>query len=167
MNSNNEIEVLDEFEEKKPVKEEKKEVKKTSPRVIEKEKNNYLFYFLVMLIFGIILIKSLNVQMTDYGIRSAKNTNEIVSCEYQALQFNYQKGERHWIGVAAIALGMIISYGTILISAIRSRKRIIPYFFIILSSLVLSVGVYLVKQDIVYGNKPHTKNENVEVNCQK
>ena len=149
------IEVLDEEEAKKEesIKEEEQ------PR-----KNNNLFYFIIMILFTIILIKTLNIRIVPYGIK--KNT-EIPICSEKALQFNYQKDGKHWIGVGAVSLGMIISYINILLGLKGKKNKFITYSTIFLGTILVLGTIFFIKNDIEFENRVQSKKSNIEINCKE
>lgn len=149
------IEVLDEEE------------TKTEESIIEEEKprkNNNLFYFIVMILFAVILIKTLNIKYVNYGIK--KNT-EIPICSEKALQFNYQKDGKHWIGVGAVFLGMLISYFNILLGLKGKNHKFITYSTIFLGTVLLLGTGFLIKNDIEFENRVQSKKSNIEINCKE
>ncbi|MBR2827891.1 MAG: hypothetical protein IKE70_01495 [Bacilli bacterium] len=153
MSKEENIEVLEEKEQEKGTKKKEKVLK-----------NNSIFYFLIMIAFTFILIKTLNVRIVNYGI---KNNTTIPSCTEKAIQFNYHKEEKHWIGIGAITLGMIISYINI-ISSIRSeRYKVITYITIFLGTILILGTALLIKNDIEFENKIQTSQSNVETNCKE
>ena len=150
-----EIEVLSEEEEIKKVKDEE--------LIPVKRSINALLYLIVMILFGLILIKTLNIKVVDYGIKD----KSIVYCEKTALQFNYQKSNKHWIGLLAISLGMAISYLNIWLSLNNKMKKVLSYIAIVIATISIIPTIYLIVNDIKYENSIQTNDNNIEINCKK
>ena len=131
--------------------------------VIQKENNNSFLYLIAMIVFALILLKTLNIQTTEYGIKCNQG---IVECSYSDLQFNYQAGNRHWISIGAISLGSIVSFGYILIKTFK-KPRFLQIICLLISALVITGKVLFIQKDLEYGNKIQTNKKNIEVICQK
>ena len=142
---------------------EEDELKDYNEEIKVKEKTNPIVYLIVMILFGVILMKTLNIKVVDYGVKSST----ISYCEKTALQYNYQKSTKHWIGLLAISIGMAISYLNIWLSLGNKKKKILTYICIIISTIAIIPTVYLIVNDIKYENNIQTNTKNIEINCKK